>query len=112
MYIEIKEEKIPILYCNTFIKRLIGMSFKRKKQDYIYCFPKCNSIHTFFMFQNIDVIMVDKNKQILYTYENIKPNHIILPKKNVYYTYEFSHDRDIFNTLKQNNKINIRNEEK
>lgn len=110
MYMEIKNEKISILYCNTFIKRLIGMSFKRKKQDYIYCFPKCNSIHTFFMFQNIDVIMTDKDNNILYTYENLKPNKVIPPKKNVYYTYEFSHNHSLFIYMKLNNYIVTKNE--
>lgn len=100
MYIEIKKEKITILYCNTFLKRLFGMMFKKRKQKIIYCFPKCNSIHTFFMFQNIDVIMTDKENKIMYTYQNIKPNCLILPKKNVYYTYEFSHNKDIYNQIK------------
>ncbi len=111
MYIEFEKKKIPILYCNTFIKRLIGMSFKREKQNWVYCFPKCNSIHTFFMFQSIDVVMTDINNHILYTYENVKPNHIILPRKDVYYTYEFSHNENIINTLKQENIITIKNKE-
>lgn len=62
--------------------------FKKKKIDYGLCFPRCNSIHTFFMLQPIDVIMTDKNNKILYIYSNLKPWKIILPKKNVYYTYE------------------------
>ncbi len=62
--------------------------FKRKKINYGICFPKCNCIHTFFMFQSIDVIMTDINHKILYIYPNFKPWKIILPKKNVYYTYE------------------------
>ena len=41
-----------------------------------------------FMFINIDVYMTDNNNKILYIYKNLKPNKIILPKKNVYYTYE------------------------
>ena len=57
------------------------------------------------MFQNIDVIMTDKTNKILYTYENIKPNRIILPKKNVYYTYEFSHNESLFKYLQSNHKI-------
>ena len=62
--------------------------FKIKKINYGLCFPKCNSIHTFFMFQTIDIIMTDKNNKILHLYPNFKPNKIILPKKDVYYTYE------------------------
>ena len=63
----------------------------------ILCFPRCNSIHTFFMFQNIDIVMADKNNNVLYTYYNVKPWKVILPKKGVYYTYEFP-----VNTIKIN----------
>jgi uncharacterized membrane protein (UPF0127 family) len=44
---------------------------------------KTNSIHTFFMKENIDVIMLDNNNNILYLYNNFSKNKIILPKKNV-----------------------------
>lgn len=74
--------------CNTFFSRLIGLSF-RKKINQILIFPNCNSIHTFFMFSKIDVIMTDKNKNILYIYKNLKSNKIIWPKKDVYFVYEF-----------------------
>lgn len=112
MYIEINKEKFTINYSNTFIKRLFGMTFKKKKQNYIYCFPRCNSIHTFFMFQCIDVIMTDKGGNILYAIENMKPNRIILPKKNVYYTYEFSHDKELYKKLINYNKVNLATEKK
>ena len=54
----------------------------KKNINYSLCFPKCNSIHTFFMFKNIDVIMTDKDYNILYMYKNLKPFRIVLPKKN------------------------------
>jgi hypothetical protein len=62
--------------------------FRKKQLDYGLCFPKCNSIHTFFMFQSIDVVMTDESNKILYIYRNFKPWKVILPKKNVYFTYE------------------------
>lgn len=75
--------------CYTKFKdRLLGLMFKKQKIDFGICFPKCNAIHTFFMFQSIDVVMTDINHKILYIYPNLKPWKIILPKKNVYYTYE------------------------
>lgn len=83
-----------IKYCTTFKDRLIGMSFTRKKTDYMYCFPRCNSVHTFFMFKNIDIIMTDKNKNILYYYQNVKPWRVFLPKKNVYYIYELDANKN------------------
>ena len=95
---------------NTFFKRLIGLMFK-KKITYGICFPKCNSIHTFFMKKNIDVIMTDKDYKILYIFNNLKPNKIILPKKGVFYTFELPANKFKFNLnekLKLSKKINNR----
>lgn len=76
---EIKEAK-------TFYQKLKGLMFQ-KEINYILKI-KTNSIHTFFMKTNIDVYLTDKNNKILYIYHNLKPNKIILPKKNVTYVYE------------------------
>ena len=76
---EVKEAK-------TFFQKLKGLMFQ-KDFDYILKF-KANGIHTFFMKKNIDVILTDKNNKILYIYKNLKPNRIIMPKKEVTYTYE------------------------
>ena len=92
MKIVINEKKIDIKNCQNFKNRLLGLMFKKEKIDYCLCFPKCNSIHTFFMKQKIDVIMTDKNNKILYIFKSLSPWKIILPKKNVYYTYEFSNN--------------------
>ena len=82
-----ENKKIEIKECNTFFSRLIGFMFK-KKIRYALLFNKCNSIHTFFMKSNIDVIMCDKNNKIIYYYNNLSKNKIIWPKKNVYKTIE------------------------
>lgn len=97
-------KQIKLKYCNNFFNRLIGFMFK-KNINYSLCFPKCNSIHTFFMLKPIDVIMTNKDFKILYVFKNIKPNKIILPKKNVYYTFELP--INTFN-FKINEKINIK----
>ena len=88
MYLMCNKYKIKIEDCTTFQKRLIGFMFKKKKITEGKRFPKCNSIHTFFMLQKIDVIMTDKDNKIIKIYSNLKPWKIILPKKNIYYTYE------------------------
>ena len=82
MYIIKNKTKINITICNNLFNRFIGFMFKR---NIIYglCFPRCNSIHTFFMLKPIDVIMTDKNYNILYIYKNFKPNKIILPQKSI-----------------------------
>lgn len=84
---KINNTNIEVKFCTNFFSRLKGFMFK-SNINYCLCFPKCNSIHTFFMFKPIDVIMTDKNYNILYIYKNVKPFRIILPKKNVYYTFE------------------------
>lgn len=78
---------MKIIECNGFFDKFKGLMFK-KNFDYALKI-RCNGIHTFFMFENINVILTDKNNKVLYIYNNVKPFRVILPKKNVYYTYEF-----------------------
>jgi uncharacterized membrane protein (UPF0127 family) len=91
-----KYQNINVKECKFFKDRLMGLMFK-KNINYGLRFPHCNSIHTFFMKEAIDVVMTDKNNNILYVYYNFKPWHIITPKKNVYYTYEFPINNFKFN---------------
>lgn len=88
MYIQKNNKKIYFENCTTFLDRLIGFMIKIEPISTGKRFPKCNSIHTFFMFQPIDIIMTDKNHKIIKMYESLSTEKIILPKKNVYYTYE------------------------
>ena len=60
----------------------------KKKIDHALLFNKCNSIHTFFMKQKIDVIMCNKDDIILYYFKELDKNKIILPKKNIFKTIE------------------------
>lgn len=94
---------INIKWCNNFLDRFKGFMFK-KNINICLCFPKCNSIHTMFMLKPIDVIMTDKNYKIIYIFKNVKPFKIILPKKNVYYTFELPINKFKF---KINEKIKI-----
>lgn len=77
-----KNKDIDIIDCNNFFSRFKGFMFD-KKINHALLFNKCNSIHTFFMKCKIDVIMCDKDNNILYYYNNLDKNKIIFPKKNV-----------------------------
>lgn len=82
----INNKNIEIKDCTNFIDKFKGLMFKK---NFNYGLKlKCNGIHTFFMKENIDVILTDKNNIILYIYKNVKPCRIIMPKKNVCFTYE------------------------
>ena len=104
MYILKDKEKLNVKVCNNFFNRLKGFMFKKNISNCL-CFPKCNSIHTFFMLSPIDVIMTDKDYNILYIFKNLKPYKIILPKKNVYYTFELPINKFDF---KINEKIKVK----
>jgi len=84
-------KNIDVIVCNTYFKRLKGFMFRKKKIDYGLCFPKCKSIHTFFMRQPIDIICASKDNKIVALYYSIKPNKIIR-NKDAYYFYELPID--------------------
>ena len=81
------DKKIELTECRTFFERLKGFMFQNKI-DKALLFNRCNSIHTFFMKKNIDVIMCNKENVILYYFKNLKKNRIIFPKQGVYKTIE------------------------
>ena len=96
-------KEIEIIECKNFLSRFKGFMFK-KKINCALLFNKCNSIHTFFMKSNIDVIMCDKENNILYYYNNLGKNKIIWPHKNVYKTIELPVN---YYDIKINDKIRI-----
>lgn len=81
------DKSIKVIECRSFFSRLKGFMFKRNI-DYALLFNRCNSIHTFFMKENIDVIMCDKNNNIIYYFNNLNKNKIIWPKRKVYKAIE------------------------
>ena len=98
-----KDKKIEIIECNTFFSRFKGFMLK-KRIEHAILFNNCNSIHTFFMRANIDVIMCDKNNNVLYYYNNLDKNKVIWPKKNVYKTIELPVS---YFDIKINSKVRI-----
>ena len=82
-----KYKSINLIECKSFLSRFIGFMGK-KNINHALLFNHCNSIHTFFMKENIDVIMCDKNNIVLYFYKDLSKNKVILPKKGVYRVIE------------------------
>lgn len=79
---------IKIEEANSFMSRLKGLMFKKKKIDYGLLLRNTNGIHTFFMFQSIDVVLLDKDFNVIYSISDVKPWRVILPKKHVKHTLE------------------------
>jgi len=87
MKLKHENKELELIECKSFFSRFKGFMFKKNINNALV-FNKCNSIHTFFMKENIDVIMCDKNNTVLYSYQDLKKNKVILPKKRVYKVYE------------------------
>jgi len=84
---------------DTAFKRIKGLIGRRSLRDGEALIIKpCNSIHTFFMFQKIDVVMTDEFNNIVYLKENVSPFSLIKTKKKAKSTYEFP-----LNTIKKYN---------
>lgn len=87
MKLKYDNKEIKLIECKSFFSRLKGFMFKRNI-NYALLFDKCNSIHTFFMKEKIDVIMLDKDNVIRYYYKNLDKNKIVWPKHNACKTIE------------------------
>ncbi|MCX7903850.1 MAG: DUF192 domain-containing protein [Caloramator sp.] len=83
------EGKIIEAYvADTFFKRLLGYMFRKRPHHGAILLKPCNSIHTFFMFFNIDVYLLDENMNVIKKIENVPPWKIIPPMKGVKYILE------------------------
>ena len=76
MYLKTNNKTYEIIIANTFYKRLTGL-IGHKNINFGMLFPKCNSIHTYFMKENIDIIGLDTNNEVIYKYENLDKNRVI-----------------------------------
>lgn len=87
MQLRYQDKIINLVDCKSFYNRFKGFMMCRNI-DKALLFRKCNSIHTFFMLKNIDVLFCDDNNVILYYYRNVSPNRVKLPKRKVTRVYE------------------------
>lgn len=82
MYLLIKGHKMPVKKAVWPHQRFMGLMFK-KKIKYAIWFPYTNSIHTFFMKTNIDVVGFNREYVITYKAVNIPKNQLIMIKSKI-----------------------------
>ena len=70
---------MKILIAKSFKEKLLGL-MNKKNIDYGLLIENCKSIHTFFMLENIDVLLLDKDNRVLMINRDIKPNKVLLFK--------------------------------
>lgn len=77
--ININDKDIKIILANTFFKKLKGLMFL-KEINFGMLFPQTNSIHTFFMKDNIDVIGLNEDNIVILKKENMAKRKILIIK--------------------------------
>lgn len=107
MYILINNKKLEIKEAITFEERFLGLMGK-KNISYGMLFKKCNSIHTFFMKENIDIIGLDKNNIVIYKYENLGKNRIIKVNNKINETSILELPQGYSKFIEMNNKLIIK----
>ena len=79
MYLIINNQKIKVYNANTFLKRLVGL-LGEKEITHGMLFPHTNSVHTFFMKANIDILALDENNEVILKCEDVAKSRIIAVK--------------------------------
>ncbi|MBE6161858.1 MAG: DUF192 domain-containing protein [Firmicutes bacterium] len=108
MVLFIGKNKINIKEAITFNERLNGLIGKTNI-DYGMLFRKCNSIHTFFMKEDIDIIGLDKDDKIIYIYENLGKNRIIKVNNKINETSILELPKGLSKCFKLNDYIKFQN---
>lgn len=68
---------MKVIVAENFKDKLFGLMHK-KNIDYGLLIKNCKSIHTFFMLEPIDVLLLDKENKILSIKRNVFPNKIVI----------------------------------
>ena len=103
MRIIINKQEFNVDVADNFKKRFFGLMGKKNIKRGLF-FPKTKSIHTFFMKEEIDIIMIDNNNVVIYYQKNF-PKWKILIKKKAYHTIELP--KSSLTNININDKLTI-----
>lgn len=93
-------------FAGSFFSRFMGlMGRKQIPADEGILFPKCNSIHTFFMRIPIDVLLVSDRGEVVEVKESLAPWRMLLPRKGVKHVVELRSARAKELGLKAGSKL-------
>ena len=93
------------LFCNNTLSQTCGLMF-RKKQNLIMTFSKEKkiSLHMFFVFYPIDVLLLNKHKEIVEIKKNFKPFTFWTSKEKGKYVVELAFPEE----YKVGNKVEMK----
>lgn len=64
---------LQIIEANTFYSRFRGLIARALPAGHGLLFRKANSLHTFFMNQNIDILFLDEHFTVIELYQKLQP---------------------------------------
>lgn len=67
---------MKIIVAESFKDKLLGLMGKTNI-NYGLLIKNCKSIHTYFMKEDIDVLLLDQNNRILFINRNVKKNKVL-----------------------------------
>lgn len=82
-----------VYIADSFIKRFLGYMFQKKPRQQAIFFKPCNSIHTFFMKFEIDVLFINHHMEVIKTFKGVKPWRVIRPVKGAIAVIEVPSER-------------------
>lgn len=92
MYLKTKGKKIELKKLESFIARVKSLRFVLDKMDYGVMFPRKHGITTVFFCQRVDIVMTNKEMEVLYVYRNVNSEKYFLPRFRVYNILLLPHD--------------------
>ena len=77
--------------CSSIFSKSIGLMFSKKKKSLVFIFEKEKIIplHMLMVFYPIDVLFLNKSKQVVELKEKFMPFSFYTPKKEALYIMEF-----------------------
>ena len=86
-YIKNGNKKIKFKTVTKFTDRLKGFRFYLYPIKEGLCYPKKKMINTYFVCQKLDIVVTDKENNILAIYPSIRTECFIRPRLKAYYIY-------------------------
>ena len=86
-YIKNGNKKIKFKTVTKFKDRIKGFRFYLYPIKEGLCYPKKKMINTYFVCQKLDIVVTDKENNILAIYPSIRTENFIRPRLKAYYIY-------------------------
>ena len=71
--------KFDVFIADTFFNRFLGYMFRKAPHHQAILIKPCNSIHTFFMNFDIDVLFINEDMEVIKKINSLSHRKIIMP---------------------------------